>query len=174
MQALSKSQQKLVSENHNLIYSFANQRGINLTEYYDVLAIGLCKAAIIYDENKYKFSTLAYTAMNNEYRQELRKLTASKTIPQDKIVPIDAKVKSDKGDVFTSVVNTIPDDSVCVEDTALNNVMHYSLDHRLRNDERQILSMLMDGMSQSEIAQKMNISRQWISVKIKRIRNLLS
>lgn len=52
--------------------------------------------------------------------------------------------------------------------------MYQSLDHRLKEDEKRILSMLMDGMNQSDIADKLNVSRQWISVKMKRIRKLLS
>ena len=73
MGQLTLDQQRIVSENHNLIYSLANKKNINLDEYYDVLAIGLCKAAMIYNENKSKFSTLAFTCMLNEYRHELKK-----------------------------------------------------------------------------------------------------
>ena len=73
MEQLTLDQQRIVSENHNLIYSLANKKSINLDEYYDVLAIGLCKAAIAFDSTKGKFSTLAYTVMLNEYKQELRK-----------------------------------------------------------------------------------------------------
>lgn len=72
MEQLTLDQQRIVSENHNLIYSLANKKSINLDEYYDVLAIGLCKAAIAFDNTKGKFSTLAYTVMLNEYKQELR------------------------------------------------------------------------------------------------------
>ena len=69
MEQLTLDQQRIVSENHNLIYSLANKKSINLDEYYDALAIGLCKAAIAFDNTKGKFSTLAYTVMLNEYKQ---------------------------------------------------------------------------------------------------------
>ena len=174
MQTLNSAQQRIVTENHNLIYSLANQKSINLDEYYDVLAIGLCKAAVIYDETKGKFSTLAYTAMYNEYKQELRKNSASKMIPQDKLLSIDVRIQSETDESSVSFADLIPDQNVCVEDEVFNNLMCQSLDHRLKDDEKQILSMLADGMNQSDIADKLNVSRQWISVKIKRIRNLLS
>ena len=48
MKQLTPEQQKLVTDNHNLIYSLANAKNIDLDEYYDVLAIGLCKAAITF------------------------------------------------------------------------------------------------------------------------------
>lgn len=71
MNSLNKEQQKLVETNHNLIYSFAKSNNIDVEEFYDVLAIGLCKAALVYDENKGMFSTLAYKCMSNSYNQIL-------------------------------------------------------------------------------------------------------
>lgn len=41
MNNLNKEQQKLVEDNHNLIYSFAKSRMVDTEEYYDVFAIGL-------------------------------------------------------------------------------------------------------------------------------------
>lgn len=115
MKSLNAVQQQIVSDNHNLIYSFANRNGVNLDDYYDVLAIGLCKAAMIYDETKGKFSTLAYTAMNNEYKQVLRKLTAQRIIPQDKILSMDVRVQSETDESSASFADLIPDQNVCVE-----------------------------------------------------------
>ena len=60
---LSQEQQKLVADNHNLIYSFARKHKIDVGEYYDVLALGLCKAAMYHDGVSGKFSTLAYQSM---------------------------------------------------------------------------------------------------------------
>ena len=75
MKQLTPEQQKLVTDNHNLIYSLANAKNIDLDEYYDVLAIGLCKAAITFDETKSKFSTYVYACMYNSYKCELRNNT---------------------------------------------------------------------------------------------------
>lgn len=69
---MTAEQQKLAEENHNLIYGYAEQNDIDLDEYYDVLAIGLCKAAIRYNENKGKFSTFAFVTMGTEYLKILR------------------------------------------------------------------------------------------------------
>lgn len=76
MEPLTPQQQKLVEDNHNLIYSLAYKKNINLDEFYGDLAIGLCKAALAFDENRGKFSTLAYTSMYNEYKIRLRQITA--------------------------------------------------------------------------------------------------
>ena len=45
---------------------------------------------------------------------------------------------------------------------------------KLKPDEQVIFAMLLDDKNQSEIASELGVSRQWISVKIKRIRSLLS
>ena len=58
MEHLTSTQQKMVEENHNLIYGMAHKYKINLDEYYDVLAIGLCKAAMTFDETKDSFQLL--------------------------------------------------------------------------------------------------------------------
>ena len=44
--SLTAEQQQLVIENHNLIYDFAKRKNLIIEEYYDILAIGLCNAAL--------------------------------------------------------------------------------------------------------------------------------
>lgn len=63
---LTEEQRKLVEDNHDLIYEYANENNISIDEYYDVLAIALCDAAIdIYKEksNYRSFKDLAYDYM---------------------------------------------------------------------------------------------------------------
>ena len=57
---LTSKQKELVEVNHNLIYKFASIKNVSIEEYYDILAIGLCKAAMAFDENKGKFSTVSF------------------------------------------------------------------------------------------------------------------
>ena len=61
-------QKKLFEDNHNLIYSYAKKKHISSEKWYDVLAIGLCKAARSFDPDKGKFSTWAYRFFDNEIR----------------------------------------------------------------------------------------------------------
>ena len=49
---LTKEQKELVENNHKLIYYYIHKNGLSLDEYYDILAIGLCKAALNFDESK--------------------------------------------------------------------------------------------------------------------------
>lgn len=98
---LNEEQRRLVDENEKLIYGCAHQYGIKLDEYYDVLAIGLCKAGMTYDENKGEFSTYAYTVMWREYLTEVDKKKCKKRNGVEvefnentphKIIPLDTDI----------------------------------------------------------------------------------
>ena len=71
---LTDIQKKLIEDNHNLIYRYAALHKIDVNEYYDVLAIGLCKAAIAYNSDKSQFSTFAYQKMGGEISGVWKKL----------------------------------------------------------------------------------------------------
>ena len=62
---MTDEQRKLVEDNHNLIYGFLNKKELT-DDYYDIVALGLCKAAMNYDESKGRFSTLAFKCMDRE------------------------------------------------------------------------------------------------------------
>lgn len=63
---LTDAQRKLVEENHNLIYSFMKSRNLAASDFYDICAIGLCKAAQKYNPKRAHFSVMAYRVMANE------------------------------------------------------------------------------------------------------------
>lgn len=67
---LNNEQRELVEKNHNLIYQFLIDNNLSHDEYYDIVAIGLCNAAMKYDSSKgIAFSTYAYKAMSNTIKQ---------------------------------------------------------------------------------------------------------
>ena len=59
--------QDFVSKNHGLIRAFLRKNDLAYTDFYDIAAIGLCKAAQVYDESLgYAFSSLAFRCMKSE------------------------------------------------------------------------------------------------------------
>ena len=50
-------QKQLVTDNHNLIYRFLQKEKLNMEDWYDLAAIGMCKAAKTFNEGTSKFST---------------------------------------------------------------------------------------------------------------------
>lgn len=58
---------KLIIDNHNLIYGYAIENHLDIEEYYGILAIGLVKAAERFDASYgSSFSTFAHKVMKNE------------------------------------------------------------------------------------------------------------
>ena len=58
---LNDEQRKLVADNHNLIYQYLIDNNLPQDEYYDIAAIGVCKAAMGYDASKgINFSTCVH------------------------------------------------------------------------------------------------------------------
>lgn len=69
---MNDAQRKLAEDNHNLIYSFLSNHNLSLDaveDWYGTAAIGLCKAALFFDEScETEFSALAYACMESEIR----------------------------------------------------------------------------------------------------------
>lgn len=78
---LTEEQRKLVADNHNLIYGYANLHGLQIDDinrikdnysshedWYGALATGLCYAAQSWDKTKGAFSNWAYINMDSEVR----------------------------------------------------------------------------------------------------------
>lgn len=173
MNELNYEQQQLAEQNHNLIYSFAKSRKLDLEEYYDVLAIGLCKAALVYDENKATFSTLAYKCMNNEYNKIIRGQTVKRKIPDNLISSLDAviSVSEEDGseitlyDCIKKNIFPIPDSS-----TITNIMFDDFYNSKLTKQEQKIIKLLAQDMTQVEIGKLMRVTRSRISaiaIKIK-------
>lgn len=67
--ALTYDEQKLVEDNHELIYLVADCMELDINEYYGLLAIALCHAAQKYKSRKraYSFEEFAKITMIREY-----------------------------------------------------------------------------------------------------------
>lgn len=70
---LTDEERELVTNNHNLIYSYLNKFHLP-DDYYDLCAIGLCRAAHFYKPENGKFSVFAFTCMSNIISMEWRKV----------------------------------------------------------------------------------------------------
>lgn len=67
----------------------------------------------------------------------------------------------------------IPDETALTEQNIMCDITYRLLMDKLKEDEKEIVMMLLDGVSQVDIAKQMNFSRQYINIKIKRIRDIL-
>ncbi len=71
---MTKEQEQLVIDNHKLIYDYMWKHKMYedaVEDWYGLCAIGLCKAALIYDSTKgTQFTTLAWVCMHNSCRKD--------------------------------------------------------------------------------------------------------
>ena len=163
---LTKQQQDLVTENHKLIYFYAYRYNISIEECYDLLAIGLCKAALTYEENKGKFSTYAMICMRNELRQYWRDTyTLTKCIPQKLIysleTPLNENFESNNWSIDKAIYGEYQIDISKAE-------VEEFIDS-LKVRDRFILIKTLQGYTQASIAEELHISRSSISKILKRI-----
>lgn len=166
---LTEKQRELAEKNHDLIYGYAHKKNISIGEYYDLLAIGLCKAAKTYDENKGRFSTLAYKCMENELNTYWKSLNKKSVIPSELILSYDAPITStDLSDNNCKLIENIPDSTL--HNGIASDIMFSTFMNILNNKETLIVNMLIDGLTHKEIAEKLGCRKQNISYHVKKIR----
>lgn len=173
MTPLTKEQQDLVSKNHNLIYEIAIRKKWDIEEYYDILAIALCKAAQIYDKNKGEFSTVANQCMENEVYNYWRKLQRLHRVPSDKIVSYDTPAKNvyaKDSDCYNVLLSDLFIDNKDDYNVVIANEIFRELLNLLTEKEKQIALFCIYGFTQNEIALKLNSNQQNIFYQITKIR----
>ena len=87
---LNAEQQRLVADNHAVIYKILGHLKLPIDGYYGICAIALCNAALMWrDDGRAKFETYATRCIKNalisEYKkQRAQKRIAPEVIPNDK------------------------------------------------------------------------------------------
>lgn len=169
---LTSTQQKFVEDNHNLIYGAAYKYKINLDEYYDILAIGLCKAAMQFNESKGQFSTFAYQTMLSEYLKVIRHNKIKRAIPENMVVSLNVKIDNgNENPIF--IADIIPDDDNMEGTVDLKDYVTFLCSKLERQEDKDIVVLLADGMTQVEIAKSLGVSRQIVGQRVSRIRKNL-
>lgn len=172
---INREQQKIVEDNHNLIYSFARSYKVDLYEYYDVLAIGLCEAALVFDTNKgFQFSTLAYQCMKNEMRMIKRKEDTQRTIPEHLVCSLQDTIyiSDSDGDETTLEETIVKDIFPNPEKSVVNSIMYREFyNSHLNNRERTIVNLLLKNKTQNEIADLISLTQPTVCRIIKGIKN---
>lgn len=164
---LNKQQQLLVEQNHQLIFGFIQKKKLDIDEYYDLLAISLCKAAKSYQSDKGKFSTWVYAIMENDLKQHWRNTTQlQKVIPAEMIISYDAPLESDEDSEYT-LLDILPDTNIEDEDFRMR---YNDLLDKMNETEKTICQMLMNGARGTDIIERLGITRkkyQYIKARIK-------
>lgn len=163
---LTSEQQEVVMKNHGLIYFYLHKNNLSIEDYYDLAAIGLCKAVLTYEKHKGAFSTYAFLCMQCEIATEKRKFLAYHRQVYKNMLSLDTEVENNKENTFT-LTDIIP-----YKDNAFTAFeLRQDLQELLKDNpvELEILKMYYLGFTQKEISKKVNISQSYISRLIRRI-----
>lgn len=165
---LNAEQQRLVEENHNLIYWFINKMRLSLEDYYGVVAIGLCKAAYSYDSSRgCAFSTHAHWAMLGELTTEC--ITCRRhTVPT---LSLEYEYMGNKGK--SHVLYGAALGLKCADAYEQANLTEYELRKNLSERQRQVLTGVLMGKTQAEIASAVGKTRPVVGAEVKVIRKKL-
>lgn len=149
-----------------MIYSFLYKYHLDVEEWYDIAAIGLCKAANTYNNDKSEFSTYAYKCMYTTIIMEKRKENAMRTIPQNQIVYYENQVNESSKDNGTSTfLNYIPSKQD-IENETISALSLENIENELVGNKKKVFLLLREGYTQCEISKIIGISKQRVS-KIK-------
>ena len=165
---LTEEQRELVELNHDLIFGYAKRRNLSVDDYYDILAIGLCKAASSFDKNKGTFATLAYSCMENEVYRYWRRINRKSAIPQEMLVSYDVPIDEDS-DNFNAIVSNIADDCLTC-DIVMDKTSSSAIMKKLTDDEKKIIYLIADGYTYAEISKEFKCTRQYIGYCVEKIR----
>lgn len=170
---MTEEQRQLAAENHDLIYSFLRTYGYDVEEYYDLAAIGLCKAAMTYSNDISRFSTYAYRCMQNTVYKEIRIKTYARTIPDRLIYSYNTTVAVGDGETY-EVLDYLPCDVDLEEDILTNVHMEHCLNRGgLTDQDRLVFDLLMAGYSSSEIGRVIGCGKERVKyIKGKLVRKL--
>ena len=160
MKQLNKTQQRLVEDNHNLIYSFMNKNKLSfdaIEDWYGTCAVGLCKAALTFNPNKnIAFATLAYVCMSNEMKMVFRK--------QGKEIKPTLSLNC----TITEEENITLEDCICSNNDEIGQIEFYTVFNkhydRLNETHKNIINdKIYTDMTQKDMGDKYNLSQAHIS-----------
>ena len=163
---LTKEQQRLVEENHDLIYGYAKLHNISIEDYYGVLAMGLCDAAKRFDETKGSFSTIAYLRMQRMFGWYIQHEKRMSRIPDNQVFSYNKPVSRGFDTfLFETISDNYSSDNGMIWDIALSNFVD-----TLTEKESEVIKLLLDGKSQVDIANMIGVKKQNVGYYVSTIR----
>lgn len=164
---MTKEQEQLVTDNHNLIYHCIHKYKGTIEDYYDVCAIGLCKAAILYDTSKgVKFATYACVIIENEIRQLLRNNKKKYSVPVYSLDMTFSSTSDGTGEIAFG-------ENLTTGLSAYDEILPYQLDKILNAQEYKLVALTLQDYTQVEIGKIVGISQAQVSRIFSKIKQKL-
>ena len=166
---LTPEQRKLAEKHHNFIFYFMKRKGLDQEEFYDILAIALCKAVRTYDPSEYAFATYCYRCFENALRMYIRD---NKRRVQS--APFSAfEIHDDSGDIDNVIEETVSCEKAIQTFDELETYMAMEgFVSRIPEKLRQVLDLHIKEYTQQQIAEILGISQPQVSMSLAKIRML--
>ena len=176
---MTDQQTKLIEDNIKLSYYAANKFrkyvDNDLDEAISVANLGLCKAAMSFDLScNTKFSTYAIKVILNEFRQCYR-YQSSQTARYGIIASLDEPAHSDCDDDGStiSLLDQICCKSDCISYSELIIMLQEFMNTRSDIDKCILNWTVCQGMTQTAIADQLNMSKAAVNNRLRRMRKLI-
>lgn len=144
---------------------------LDIDEYYDILAIALCHAALRYDTTRnIKFSTFAYKVMQRELYMYWRiAYTNQKVIPKEMLISYNSLLKDGLKDTDWVIgnVNKVFNETSAIDYTKTE--IEEWIDS-LKPTEQFVALRTIMGYTQTEIASQLGVSRSRVNAIIAKLR----
>jgi RNA polymerase sigma factor (sigma-70 family) len=143
---LNDEQKRIVEENHNLIYWIAHSKGLEIDEWYGLLAMELCMSVISYDESKGSLSNYYKIRCDNLVMKEYKKSMRQKRVHNG-----------------LQELN---------HDYPIDDNIDYSIHmaELMDNEHADVIKLKLDGYTQNEISDILGISQSKVSKIMKKVR----
>lgn len=171
LQPLLEMEKKLAEENHNLVYSFLQQYGYSIEEYYNVAIFGFLKGIQKYSRiedlrKKYQLAFICNQHMRSECRNYWKMKNSQKRKPVEEIISLDAEYSEND-----NLYNCICGKSLETEIIEIEELLQ--LLENLSDKQRKIAVMKMDGYRNKEIYSILEIRPSTYYKEVKRIKAVL-
>ena len=167
---LTEEQRKLVEDNIGLVKKFVEKKKLKYDEWYDLMCVAICEAAITFNPEKGKFSTHAFWKMQQKLTNEAVNMNRNKRGNGDKPKRLDQTIRVENEDYTLAELIASEDN---VEESAVLRKNMADMMKRLTKTEQIIAAELANGTTQKEIGAKMGLSQQCINAYIKVMRRRL-
>ena len=170
MSTITPEQQKLVENNHRLIYEFIKIHNLSVSEHYDLLAIGY--------KNTYAFSTYAFKIMRNDLWMEYRDKNALKRIPDYLVTSYNESVDFKEKDMnskdtkseYTEILKSYHD----TEEEAIFKITFDEYMKAISYRDRTIIAMAIEGYNYQRIADSVGVSRTLVTRIVNKMKTALT
>lgn len=173
---MTDTQEKLIVDNYQLVHGFVHKYGQSFGHEYDesvqIASLGLCYAAIKYDETKSKFSTYAYKCMMGEFLKLDRLKKAKRR--DFSTISIQTPIQNVKGEESGCLEDIISYDELGFQEIELKDQIEYAMS-RFSGKKLEIVKYFIENgrCNQKTVAKLFGVSQSYISRVLSRFKKLI-